>query len=118
MSAVVQENHITAADSLGDFLFDHSGWRGIPIVSGDVPHHWLHPEFTRDMQCRWPASAKRWTEKIGVLADSVLQRIAAGGQLSANFRCALENQQRMGEGVIADCVPSLDNFAHDIGALA
>ena len=78
------------------------GGRGVPVVAGDIPHDRFEAELAGDAQDCGPASAKGWTEKVGVFADGVLQSRAAVGEFCANFGCALENQQGMGEGVIAD----------------
>lgn len=52
-----------------------------------------------------------------MLANGVLDRSAAVGQLLPDFRSAFENQQRVGEGVIADDVSGFHEFADDVGAL-
>src|ERR1051326_6077102 len=69
-------------------------------------------------QSRRTASAEGWAEEIGVLADGIPDGCATAGEFPTNFGGALEDQQGMGEGVIADHVSSFGNFAGDVGTLA
>src|SRR5580700_4220002 len=52
-----------------------------------------------------------------MLSDGVFEGRAAGGEFLANFSRAFESQERMCEGVVADDVAGLDDFAGELGAL-
>src|ERR1039458_1856282 len=117
MSAIVHQDHVAAAHLPCDFLLDHRGGRSIPVIAGHVPHHRLQSEFTRDPDRGRSSSPKRWTKKIRMLADCVLQNLMAIDKLRARLRCRFEDEQRMRERVIADDMSRLRHRARNVGAL-
>ena len=81
--AVVQQDHVAAANLLSDFALDDGCWRRVPVIARDIPHDRLEAKFTRDAEHRRAASSERRAEEIGVFADCVLQRGAAFGEFAA-----------------------------------
>ncbi len=114
---IVQQDHVAAANLFCDFTLDFRGWRGVPVVAGDVPHDWLEAKFARHAEHGWTASAERRAEEIGIFAYRILQSRAALLKLAPDVTFAFESEQRMREGVIADDVAGLDNLAGDFRAL-
>ena len=45
MSAIVEKDHIAAANLPDDFLFDYCGGRRVPVVASHVPHDGFEAEF-------------------------------------------------------------------------
>ena len=77
MPAIVQQDHIPAANLFCDFALDDLGRRRIPVVARNIPHDGFEAKFTGHAEYRGPASAERRAEEIGMLADRILQRGAA-----------------------------------------
>ena len=85
VTAIVEKDYVAAANFGSDFLFDYGGWRGVPVVAGDVPHDWFEAEFTGDAEYGRAASAEGRAEEIGVGADGLLQCGFAGGEFASDF---------------------------------
>src|ERR1700722_9177628 len=117
MSAIVEQDHIAAVYLMSYFIFDHCRWRGVPVISGHVPHHGLQSEFASDLDRRRASSSERRTKQIRMLADCVFQGVATVDELPVRFGFRFKNQQGMGEGVIADDVSGLRDCAGNFEAL-
>jgi len=117
VAAVVKQDYVAAVNLFCYLALDRGGWRGVPVVAGYVPHDWLEAEFAGQAEDRWAASSEGRAEKVRGLRDGVLQGVAALGELPADLDFALEDQEGMSEGVIADDVAGLDNLADDLRML-
>ncbi len=117
MPAIVQQDHITAANLFRDLVFDRRGWRRVPVVTRNVPHDWLQAQFSGYAKHGGAASPEGRTKEIGGSADRILQSIAALGEFLPDFGFALEDQKRMSEGVVTDNVAGLDDLAGNLGLL-
>src|SRR5580704_5894432 len=117
VAAVVEQDDVAAANLSSHFPLDLGGVRGIPVVTGDVPHYRFQAEFTRDAKNRRAAATEGRTEEVRLLADRVVQSGAAIEKLLLDLGLALEGEQGMSKGVIADDVASRGNFASNFGAL-
>lgn len=85
VAAIVEKDYVAAANFAGDFALDCGGWRGVPVVAGDVPHDWFEREFAGDTEHGGAASAEGWAEEIGVVADGIFQGGLAGDEFMFNF---------------------------------
>lgn len=85
MTAVVEKDYVATANLGSDFLFDYRGWRGVPVVAGDVPHDGFESEFAGDAEYGGAASAEGWAEETRVLADCILQGGSAGVEFTFDF---------------------------------
>src|SRR5208282_4067535 len=95
ISAIMQQDYVAAAHLAHNFLLDNRGGRSIPVISGHIPHHRPQGQFTRDPERRWTSSTKWRTKQIRMLADRVLQSLAAIRQLRTRLRRRFEDEQRM-----------------------
>src|ERR1700730_3164945 len=102
MAAIVQQDSVPAANLFYYLLFDYGSRRSVPVVACHIPHHGLKAQFTGDAENRGTPSAERGAKEIGMLADRAPQGGATVSEFLANVRCALENQQRVREGVVAN----------------
>src|SRR5580693_6323856 len=64
VSAVVQQDHVAAANLFDDLALDCRGGRRIPVVAGYVPHDRLQAKFAGDAQHGGAASAEGRAEEI------------------------------------------------------
>src|SRR5581483_3892021 len=116
--AIVQQNHVAAPDFWRDLLLDEFSAVRIPIVSSDVPHHRLQPEFAHNSECSRPSAAPGGAKQIRVLPDGIMECIAALLNFITHVLSRCEDQQRMCEGVVPNHVPALCDFQSNIWPLA
>ena len=117
VAAVVEKDDFTASDLVGDFFFDDGGGRGVPVVAGYIPHDWVQAEFAGYAEDRGAATSEGRTEEPGAFSDNIFDSGLALHELLADFVFALESEQGMGEGVVADDMARLENFAGDFRTL-
>ncbi len=63
VAAVVQQNHVPAADLMTHFPLDVPYRLALPIPAGDIPHYRLQPEPPRYAQSVGSSPAKRRTKQ-------------------------------------------------------
>jgi len=117
VAAIVEEDYVAPANVAGDLALDCGGGWGVPVVSGYIPHYGLQAYLPSNVENGGAASTEGRTEEIGVLADRVLQGGFASSELPSDFGFTLEDEEGMGEGVVADGVAGLDDFASEVRAL-
>jgi len=115
--SIMQQDYAAAANLFCDFPLDCRGWRGVPVVARDVPHDGFEAELAGHAEDSRAASSEGRAEEIGGFADGVLQGRAALAEFATDFSFALESQQGMGEGVVADDVAGVDNLADHLRML-
>ena len=117
VSAIVQKDYVAATNLFRYLALDYRSGRRVPVVAGYVPHDWLEAKFAGYAKHGGAASSEGRAEEIGGFANRILQSIAALSEFLPDLGFALEDQKRMGEGVVADNVAGLDDRAGNLRLL-
>ena len=124
MSTVVQQQvrapspAAVANDSLLEVCEDGVGADGIPVVTGDIPHHRREIQLARDAQDRRAARAEWWAEEADGVSREVFEEPIAVGKFLANAGRALECKLRMRHCVVRDEMARGGDVAHELRLLA
>src|ERR1700730_19054561 len=117
VSAIVQQDHVSASNLARHLSLDVLGRRRVPVVAGHIPHDWFQSHLSRDAEYHRATAPERRAEQIGVFSHGVGQRVFAVRELRFKPGAALENEQRMGESMVAYDVTSLHYFTSYVRAL-
>ena len=118
MSAVVEKNHVAAANFRTHPVFNKLSRRGLPIVAGDIPHDGFEPESANQAECPGSPTPPGGAKKIGVFTHRIVDRRPAVRDFAPDRFGRFKNQQGMAECVIADRVSALGDFSNDVRPLA